>query len=643
VPLPVFEFGNFRLDSGRFELLRESRALKIERKPMELLLLLVEANGRLVTRTEIAKKLWDSEVFVDTEHGINTAIRKIRLALRDDPETPLFIQTVTGMGYRFIAPVTTQPAPAPEPAPIEESTATIAPPSTSTEPVLLPFPSSSQPARPPRRRRDIALAFVAALSLVFLMLTLGPHPLADRLLRRNPLPTITSVAVLPLDNLSGDPSQEYFADGMTDELITMLAKNSALRITSRTSVMQYKAAHRPLPEIARALGVDGILEGSVSRSSDRVHLTLQLIRADTDTHVWAESYERDSSDVALPEEAARAIAKRLNSEVAVAVPTRYVNPAAHDAYLRGHYLWTVGRNKESATYFRKAVELQPDYAAGWAGLAEYLSLEAMYTGQNPAQNLADAEVAARKAVELDDSLAHGHVVFGAALLFDHWNAAGALRELDRATELEPQYGQALHLKAKILCALNRFDEANEAQEQSTAANAFEHPGARAEIFNCTRQFKAAIQDGLLRLRDFPASADVLGELSAAYAWNGQLKEAGSMRLRQLAAEGVQELTKAADKAYAEGGYPAVIKAEIEFLENPVRIRDTSPVDLAELHAEIGQREEAVRLLNLAADEHSPNLPFRINSPDFDSLHNDPRFRAIAQRVGLPYEPPPSKN
>ncbi len=250
--LPVFEFGDFRLDSGRFELLREGRGLRLERKPMELLLLLVEANGRLVTRAEIAQKLWDSEVFVDTEHGINTAIRKIRLVLRDDPENPRFIQTVTGMGYRFVAPVKSTPA-----VPASEPPNSKRPRSPSRFLWTLSKPSAPPEDSAPRSRFPLplwlAVAGACAILVATFSLTLGPHPLAARLLHPSP-PAIASIAVLPLDNLSGDPNQDYFADGMTDELITMLAKNSTLRITSRTSVMQYKGVHRPLPEIARALG-----------------------------------------------------------------------------------------------------------------------------------------------------------------------------------------------------------------------------------------------------------------------------------------------------------------------------------------------------------------------------------------------------
>jgi len=610
---------------------------------MELLLLLVENRERLVTRDEIAERLWKGEVFVDTEHGINTAVRKIRTVLRDDPDNPRFVQTVTGKGYRFIAPVDKEPrkeaaSPVRETAEVADATVTLPAERGATGSV------TPEESKVPRRQGYnvwlyslAAVAAVAAIALVYL----GRRTLADRLLHREQAASIASIAVLPLDNLSGDKSQDYFADGMTDELITQLARDSTLRVTSRTSVMQYKGAHRPLREIASALNVDAIVEGSVERNGKQVHMTLQLIAADTDSHLWAESYDRGNNDTStLPDEAARAIAARLKRTASSLAPIRHVNPEAHDDYLRGHYMWMVNRNKESGEYFQKAVDIDPDYAEGWAGLSEYLAVEALLTGRDPSEALAASEAAAHKAVELDGSLAHGHIDMGAALLFSHWDTGGALTELDRATELDPQNAQAYHLKAKILCALDRFDEANAVQAQSTAANAFEHPGARAEIFACTRQYDAAIQDAQLRLRDFPTGQDLLDDLAEAYHWTGHDKEAVEMLSREFAAMGDQEISKSLRTAYAEGGYHAVVQRELAFYEQSQRKNgDVSPVILARFHAMLGDREAAIRELAEAVNERAPLLVFRMNNPGFDSLHNDPRFRAIAQKVGIPYEAP----
>ena len=239
--------------------------------------------------------------------------------------------------------------------------------------------------------------------------------------------------MIPLDNLSGDHLQDYFADGMTDELTTMLAKDSTLRIVSRTSAMQYKSVHRPLPEIAQALGVDGVVEGSVERSGDKVHMTLQLIQGASDTHVWAESYDQDANNMAsLTDQAAMAIARKTNSAVAVRSPARYVNPEAHDAYMRGEYFWHSENHSDKAKYyFQKAVELQPDYASGWVGLSQYYGSRMLNGRMNPREGLAPMEAAAQKAVELDGSLADAHIALCGSIFLRERDWARADRECVR--------------------------------------------------------------------------------------------------------------------------------------------------------------------------------------------------------------------
>lgn len=623
----VVEFGEFRLDCGRFELLRQGRSLKLERKPMELLILLAASNGQLVTRTEIAQRLWDSEVFVDTEHGINTAIRKIRAVLGDDPDNPRFIQTVPGMGYRFIAPVTATEAPV----------AVAPPPPAGTE--LDGSATSALPARSPTKplpARLAALVVYGALALFFIVAAVGPRQLAHSLLNRSAKPAIASIAVLPLVNLSGDTNQNYFADGMTDELITMLAKNSTLRVTSRTSVMRYKGSDKSLPEIARALNVDGVLEGSIERTGDRVHMTLQLIRADTDTHLWAESYDRNNDDVAaLPADAAQDIAKRLHITAATAAVARYVNPAAHDDYLRGHYLWMMGRNQDAGTYFQQAVQIQPDYAPGWAGLSEYYSVRALVGDLDPRQALPLAEDAGRKAVELDTTLPQAHTVYGAAIFFNRLDWSQALVEVTRATELNAQYSEAYHLHAKILCALGRNAEAIAVQKLSTAANPFAHPGAMAEIYLCVRDYDSSTADARLRLKDFPESADVLQDLAESYHWKHMDKEATEMRARELTAEGEAPLGSAVRAAFQSGGYTAVVRCQLTDLEKKARTRRITTFHFARLHALLGERDKTLALLDQSARERDPLLLFMIQpDPAFDFLHTDPRYDTLVQRIGL---------
>lgn len=648
----VFEFGDFKLDCDRFELYRAGRRIKLERKPMELLILLAARNGHLITRTEIAARLWDREVFVDTEHGINTAIRKIRQVLGDDSEQPHFLLTVTGKGYRFIGTIVqaAQPFTDEQNPPShagngnEGHHATEHPASSSFATVSAAVavkdraetPQRSEAPHSYKSRRLVWLGALAATALAFLIVIgFGARGWKDRFPNRSARTEIKSLAVLPLDNLSGDPGQEYFADGMTDELTTMLAKNSTLRITSRTSVMQYKGARRPLPEIARALGVDGILEGSVSRSGDRVHMTIQLIQAPSDTHVWAESYDRNASDVAsLPREAAQAIAKRLGSVVLQSVPPRFVNPEAHDAYLRGRYLWFLFNYDEAAKYFKKATELQPDYALGWAGLADYYGAGSVGGGLDPRLSLAKEEAAALKAVELDDTLPEAHHSLGAAM-FLKWDWARAEQELSRAIELNPRFAEAYSVRSMMLLTLNRPEEGIEASKKSMELDPFARPFHLASTYADARQYDAALNEAHMRLGTLPQNVMLHVALCDAYRRKGALKDAAQEWEKILLILGDKEGAASVRRNFERGGYNAVLRWQLSSLKKKSTTRYVSPVELALQYAQLGQREETLSLLEEGYRQHSPHLLFIQNDPAYDFLHSDPRYRAIIQQVGLP--------
>jgi TolB-like protein/DNA-binding winged helix-turn-helix (wHTH) protein len=393
-----YRFAEFQLDCASFELRRQGRAQKserisLERIPLELLILLLERQGSVVTRQEIVDRLWGKDVFVDTEHGINTAIRKVRQALKDDPDQPRFVQTVSGKGYRFVAETNGRPSgsawteaprsmerPAPRPGAIENAV----PESASTKTRMIAV---------------VAICLTATAALTFLF--------RARIFPSTQAAQIHSLRVIPLANLSGDPSQDYFADGMTDELITALARNRTLSAVSRTSAMQSKGVYRPVRDIARELGVDGILEGSIERTANRVDMTVQLIYAPTDSHVWAESYDRDQA-YSLPEELSRIVAKEVKAATSPPPALRYINPEAHDAYLHGRYFWFAVDIDQSQQEFEKAIQLQPDYAAAWSGLADAYGLRAFYGLSPGSEAMTKMESAARKAVELDDSSAEAH-------------------------------------------------------------------------------------------------------------------------------------------------------------------------------------------------------------------------------------------
>ncbi len=599
---------------------------------MELLILLVSRQGQLVTRAEIAQHLWSSEVFVDTEHGINTAIRKLRHILRDDPDGPEFIQTVTGMGYRFIAPtvsIADSPTDIPAAPAVEPSASDPVP---APEPPAPPSPPES-PKKPLAIQIAVAARFIA-LTVTFIVMAVGPRKIAG-LLHRDPNPPITSLAVIPLDNLSGDPTQEYFADGMTDELITMLAKDSTLRITSRTSVMQYKGARKPLGDIAHALNVDGILEGSISRANGNVHMNLQLIRADTDAHLWAESYDRAAAEAAaLPGDAARDIANRLHSESTRPATVRYINPAAHDAYLQGRYLWFANDSEAALPYFKKATEIQPDYALAWAGLSGYYGGEAMFGNLDPRQTLPMEDETARKCMQLDPSEPECHLSMAGAYLLSRWDFAGALQETSKALELDPKNALTYELRSRILQAMNRYDESVVAEKTSIELNPANEWGLMLALWTA-RRYDEALTDVQQRIVATPHDPTLQLFLASCYRGKGMDKESVQALEKFYGLSEGPSQAAALRHAFESGGTKAAVEWQIKFDKASASKHYVSPVDLAELYAQLGDREQTLSLLDDAFQQHAPGLLWIQADSAYDFLHHDPHWQSLIQRIGLP--------
>ncbi len=604
--------------------MKADHALTVEPKAFRVLLFLLRNPQRLVSKEELLNAVWGDIAVGDG--SLTRCIWLLRRLLGDDSNQPRYIATVATVGYRWLCSVQQREDPAVASGLVERDAA-VPPSETSATgtPVL-----------------SIAACMFAVL-LVVAAVSMGPKPLFSRLLNRNSPPVITSIAVVPLDNLSGQSDQDYFADGMTDELITMLAKNSTLRIVSRTSVMQYKGVHRPLPEIARELGVDGILEGSVARSGDKVHMTIQLIQAPSDTHVWAESYDRDANDaVSLPREAAQTIAKKLKSAVLQPATQRYVNPEAHDAYLRGRYIWVSARNNEEAgKYFKKATELQPDYALGWAGLSWYYRAVGLgYSGaslgdQGPAKVFAQAEAAATKAVELDDSLPESHLAMGAAIFFGQWNWARAEQEVSRAIELNPGFADAYYFRSKMLIALNRHEQAIEASKKFIELDPFASPYALASTYVDSRQYDAAVNEARARLEIYPQDARLHDTLGQAYRRESLWKEAVQEWEKTALLRGDKESGENLRRHSEKGGYKAMVLWQVGDLKKKPATQYVSPVLLAVLYAELGQREETLSLLEESYRLRYPQLLWIQTDPAFDFLHSDERYRSIIRRVGLP--------
>jgi TolB-like protein/DNA-binding winged helix-turn-helix (wHTH) protein len=623
MPPRLFHFDEYTLDCARFELLRSGRRVKLEKLPMELLILLVERGGELVTRQEIVERLWGQGVYVDTEHGINTAIRKIRAALREDVERPRFLQTVSGKGYRFVREVknveVVQSAPGHE-------TGAETPSGTS---LIAPAPNQR------RIWHIVAFSALALFLIAGIAFGLDAGGVRDRVFTRHRIGPIHSIAVLPLVNLSGDASQDYFADGLTDELITALARNRSLRVISRTSAMQYKGVNRPMPEIAQTLGVDGILEGSVSRAGNRFHVNLQLIYAPTDTHVWAQSYDRDlAATMALPDELSQTIAAEAKVDPTLAKTQRQINPEAHDAYLHGRYFWFAENGDRGTEYFEKAVQLQPDYAAAWDGLGDAYGERAV-AGEIPAQEgFAKAEECTRKALQLDDSLSESHSSMAALNLFNKWDWHQAEAESLRAIELNPNYAEARFIHSYILLVTNREDEALKEQKLSSNISPFERPWGLGFLYIHMRQYEAAIDELKARTNAVEQNAIARSLLSDAYWLKGMWKESEEQLERAYVQVGDAKTAQAAHRAFEQGGEKAVAQLKVHMILAQARKQYVPSYSVARQYALLGDKEETLRFLQAAYRERSPWMPFIQKEPAFDFLHSDGRYRDLVRKIDL---------
>src|SRR5215813_4211470 len=433
-----YEFGPFRLDPKEHTLLRDGRPIPLRPKVFDILLVLIENRGHLVDKEQLMNSLW-TEQFVE-EGNINKNISMLRRALGEGDDGQQFIETVPKRGYRFIADV-------------QKVNNDEAPVSPST----------------PTQTRTSNRHWIPVLVILALLIAVAAYFVLIRERRVSRTPTITSIVVLPLQNLSGDPTQEYFADGMTDALIGDLAKIGALRVISRTSAMHYKGTNKSLPEIARELNVDAVVEGTVQRSGDRVHVSAQLIRAASDSHLWAAEYDRDLGDALdLQSEVARAIADEVRIKITPAeqkllVTKRTVAREAIDNYLQGRYFLNQGTEQDlrkAVAYFEDAIKTDPNYAQAYAGLADsYNRLGTTMIGElPPLEARRTAESAARKALEIDNEVAEAHAALAYVNHFN-WNWAVAEAEFKRSLELNPNYANAHRQYAVYLVARGRVDEA----------------------------------------------------------------------------------------------------------------------------------------------------------------------------------------
>jgi len=635
VPFAVYRFGDFSLHCGKFELTRDGRRLKLERKPLELLILLVTKHGQVVNREEIARCLWEQEVFVDIEHGINTAIRKIRQTLDDSSDLPIYVQTVSGSGYRFIAtvsevePEVAQPAQSPHvpnpDVPIEP------PPAVRPE---ISSPPSTPSAVKPRRRFWLVTALGASIAVAISFLTLGPHPLAARFLHRDSRAAIGSLAVLPLQNLSGDPGEEYFADGMTDELITELARIPNLRVVSRTSVMADKGTRRPLPDVARELGVDAIVEGSIVRSGDRIRITAQLIDARTDRHLWAQSFEGPASDVlSLQDSVAQQIATQARLVLAPPAPHAPVNPAAHDAYLRGRYFFNKQDFAHSLESFQQAVALDPGYASAYAGYASALDAASTYNIGTPDQLMTKAIAAAQRAIQIDPQNGEAYTALGSVQTIYSWDWAAAEQNLTRGISLNPSDSIAEFKYAVYLDAVGRTQDAVTHMRRAIQLDPLSFLINRrlGVALYYDRQYDAALAQLQRSAEMEQASGSVERYVSLVYEQKGEQVEAMQHDLIAMQ-EGEPQLDIAALRAaYQQHAWQSYWRAQRNALltisANPCIAYEIGVDDLR-----INDLDHAFDSFQHALDYHCFNMALIRVDPLFDSVRHDPRYTALLKRM-----------
>jgi TolB-like protein/DNA-binding winged helix-turn-helix (wHTH) protein/Tfp pilus assembly protein PilF len=603
---------------------------------MKLLELLLERPGEVVTREELRSRVWPNESFGDFDQAVNIAIAKLRSALGDSAENPRYIETLPKRGYRFIAEV----------AVVETGVHAKVPESAAAGlPVATPeyqLPAAGLPTAPERRpwpaRGVIAAVAVLVLGVLALWISRA----------RGHAPTgIRSIVVLPLDNLSGEASQDYFADGMTDELITDLAQISALRVISRTSAMVYKGARKPLPQIARELNVDAVVEGTVLRSGDQVRITAQLIQASDDKHLWAESYEGNVRDtLALQNRVARAIAEQIRinlnpQEQAALKNVKVVNPEAYESYLKGRYFWnkrTASGLKVALAYFNQAIEQDPKYAQAYSGLADTYALlgDWQYAVMTPKEALPKAKAAAMKALELDDSLSEAHTSLAFCLDGFDWDFESAGKEFRRAIDLNPGYATAHHWYSWHLSLLGRNDEA--IAEMKKAENldplSLIINADLAELLLIAHLPDESIQQSRKTIEMDPNFALGRNQLAQAYLEKHMFGEAIAeiQKAIQLSG-GSSTCTANLARAYAASGKTAAAVGLLNDLKKRSASGDPHTAEIAMIYAALGNNDQAMSWLAKSYEERfNPGVLLR---PGFDPLRSDSRFRDLVRRIGLP--------
>jgi TolB-like protein/DNA-binding winged helix-turn-helix (wHTH) protein/Flp pilus assembly protein TadD len=636
-PNSVVRFGIFEVSLQSGEVRKAGLRIRVQQQPMKLLEILLEHPGEVITREELRSRVWPSESFGDFDQALNIAIGKLRSALGDSAESPRFIETLPKRGYRFIADVS-----------VVDTNAR----PRRQEHVAGDLPATDQGqniegmglAVAPQPRRLLARWIIVVMALVLSLAILSIWLFRSRA----PVPTgIRSIAVLPLENLSGDASQNYFADGMTDELITDLAQISALRVISRTSVMVYKGARKPLPQIAHELNVDAVVEGTVLRSGDQVRITAQLIEASTDKHLWSRSYEGELRDsLALQSRVATAVADQIRinltpREQAALTNVKTVLPEAYESYLKGRYFWnkrTADGLKVALAYFKQAIEEDPKYAQAYSGLADTYALlgDWQYAVMTPKEAFPQAKAAAIKALELDGSLGEAHNSLAFVLDGFDWDFESAGKEFQRAIGLNPGYATAHHWYAWHLSLLGRFDEAIEEMKKAQNLDPLSLiiNADLAELLVLAHHYDESIVQSGKTIEMDPNFALAHIQLAQAYLQKRMYDEAVTeLRKAALLSGGSPTCIANLARAYVASGKRSEAEKLLDDLKKRSQPGHSNAAEIAMIYASLGDTNQAMTWLEKGYDERfNPGVLLR---PGFDSLRSDSRFQSLLRRVGLP--------
>jgi TolB-like protein/DNA-binding winged helix-turn-helix (wHTH) protein/Flp pilus assembly protein TadD len=611
------------------ELSKQGRKVRLEGQPVRILICLLENPGELVTRDELRQRLWPADTYGNFEDGLNAAVKRLRQALNDSAGNPRFIETLPRRGYRFLAPVQTVNAAEDVPNLIE------------TPPAYAASEAGERPVAkgalwsPSWKRSAFALLPVLVGITIWMLRPKNGAP-----------PVIRSLAVLPLENLSHDPSQDYFADGMTDELITELCQISELRVISRTSAMTYKGAHKSLPQIAQELKVDAVVEGTVLRSGDQVRITAQLIQASADKHLWAQSYQGDvHQTLALQRQVARAIAEAIQVELTsherdVLKSVKTVNSDAYQAYLKGRYFWnkrTADGMKEAISYFSRAIEKDPDYAPAYAGLTDSYALAGdwKYGVLAPKDAYPKAKAAALKAVELDGTLGEAHISLALCLDNFDWDFSYAGKEFTRGIELSPSYATGHGWYGWHLASLGRNGEALaqvEKAENLDPLSLIISSDLAEELLIAHRYDEAEKQTRkTINMDRFFAPAHYV--MGATLVQKQRYDEAiAELRKATELSEGSTAFNANLAYAYAASGRRTEAVKILDDLKNQSKHGFSNAPEIALVYVGMDDKDQAMMWLNKAFDERFS--PWVLMRPAFDPLRSDPRFQDLLHRIGL---------